>query len=255
MESSTARDVAHAFGVLLREIEAQVCLADNAGAQAFEKRDYEQVREALERAGKLSELRGKVMALQLNWEKVLGFPAASPRDPAVGRAAPVVPEPKLDELDADESSEEIEGAEGLVSSEPIRQACLALLEKRLKARIVRKKRQTTYVTGTGDQAIVLLVSKAYGHSADLRFWFGFHAYQDQFLASAAIGYLVLCCGSPDQALLVPVAAYRKWLDTQTTSARGGDVYWHIHLVKRENRFYLERKQDGQDVDLTEYVVR
>ena len=241
MESSTARGAAGAFDVLLQEIEAAVCLADQAGAQAFEKRDYEQARRALERAGKLAELRSKVMALRLSWEEAVGFPAE--------------PRPKVAEEPVAFVSGQAQETQDLTTAEAIRDGCLARLERHFKVSLVKKKRTTTYLVAPGDGAVVLLVSKHYDDTADPRFWFGFHDYHDEFLASAGEGYLALSCGSPDHVLLIPAATFAKWRDTLGTSERGGGVYWHIHLVKREDRFYLMQKRDGKDVDLTQYLVR
>jgi hypothetical protein len=67
-----ATDVFAAFDVLLEEIEAEIGLVDKAGAQAFEQRDYDRARDALERAGHLTAFRTKVASLRDEWNANLG---------------------------------------------------------------------------------------------------------------------------------------------------------------------------------------
>lgn len=229
MESGTANDAAGALELLLQEIEAEVCLADKAGAQAFEQRDYQQARQALERAGKLAELRSKVMALRLDWEEILGFPVDAPGD-------------------------EGQVADAAGSVEAFRAACLARVEKRLAIKLIRK-RATTYVTADGGRALICAVSKEYADITPPRYWFAFHTNQDQLLASVPQGYLALGCGSPDQLLLIPFADFRPWLESLNTTARNDGVYWHIHVLKQEDRLMLDRKKGFNDVDLTEFLLR
>jgi hypothetical protein len=221
-------NAAGAFAVLLQEIEAEVCLANKAGAQAFEKRDYEQARQALERAGKLAELRSKVMALRLDWEETLGFPV-------------------------DASEDEGQDADALNSVEAFRAACLARVEKRLAIKLIRK-RATTYVTADGERALICAVSREYTDTTPPRYWFAFHTNQDQLLASVPHGYLALGCGTPEQLLLIPFARFRPWLESLNTTARNDGVYWHIHVLRQGDRLKLDRKKGFDDVDLTEFLL-
>jgi hypothetical protein len=229
VESITANNVAGAFEVLLQEIEAEVCLAGRAGAQAFEKRDYEQARRALDRTGELAELRGKVMALRLDWEEILGFPVDAPED-------------------------EGQEAEAATPVEAFRAACLVRVEKLLAIKLIRK-RATTYVTADGQRALICAVSREYADTTPPRYWFAFHTSQDQFLASVLQGYLALGCGSPEQLLLIPFATFRPWLESLNTTARNDGVYWHIHVLKQGDRLKLDRKKGFEDVDLTEFLLR
>lgn len=222
-------DTAGAFEILLQDIETEVCLADKAGAQAFEKRDYEQARQALERAGKLAELRSKVMALRLDWEEFPGFP-----------------------VDAPEDEGQVTGT--ATSVEAFRAACLMRVEKLLAIKLIRK-RATTYVTEDGKQALICAVSREYADTTPPRYWFAFHTNQDQLLASVPHGYLALGCGSSDQLLLILFATFRPWLESLNTTARNDGVYWHIHVLRQGDRLKLDRKKGFEDVDLTEFLLR
>jgi len=222
-------DAAGAFEVLLQEIEAEVCMADKAGAQAFEQHDYEQARQVLDRAGKLAKLRSKVMALRLDWEEILGFLVDAPGD-------------------------EGQEADAVTSVEAFRAACLARIEKRLATKLIRK-RATTYVAAGGEQALICAVSREYADTTPPRYWFAFHTNQDQLLASVPQGSLALGCGSPEQLLLIPFATFRPWLESLNTTERNDGVYWHIHVLKQGDRLKLDRKKGFEDVDLTEFLLR
>lgn len=66
MKHSTT-DVPTAFDVLLEEIEAEIGFVDKAGALAFEQRNHDQARQALERADYLTAFRAKVVGLRDEW--------------------------------------------------------------------------------------------------------------------------------------------------------------------------------------------
>ncbi len=64
-------NVTSAFELLLEEIEAEIDFINRMGARAFEAREYEKAREALERAATLTAFRDKVAALRKEWETML----------------------------------------------------------------------------------------------------------------------------------------------------------------------------------------
>jgi hypothetical protein len=229
MLSNNANNVADAFDVLLEEIEAQIGLTDKAGAHAFEERDHDQVRQVLDRAGQLVAFRDKVMVLRLDWDETFGSPADTPT--------------------------EGDGEPGAVpSGQAFRSACLARVEKQIKAKLV-KKSAASYAVADGKVALVCAVSKEYLRTGQPRYWFAFHTNQAQFLEPAAQGYLALGCGTPDRTLLIPFAALRPWLETLNTTERNDGLYWHIHVWRRGDHLTLVRKKGFADVDLTKYLMR
>jgi len=52
----------------LEEVEAEIDFVNGVGSKAFESRDYDKAREALERTGAITAFRDKVAALRKDWE-------------------------------------------------------------------------------------------------------------------------------------------------------------------------------------------
>jgi hypothetical protein len=71
-----SRDVLSAFEILLEEIEAEIEFVNGVGAKGFETSDYEKAREALERAGRLSSFRDKVVTLRSEWQGLMALAGA-----------------------------------------------------------------------------------------------------------------------------------------------------------------------------------
>ncbi|NUQ62199.1 MAG: hypothetical protein HUU20_06910 [Pirellulales bacterium] len=61
-----------AFDMLLEEIEAEIEFTAKTGARAFEARDYDRAREALERAARITAFREKADTLRREWEAIVG---------------------------------------------------------------------------------------------------------------------------------------------------------------------------------------
>ncbi|NMC19518.1 MAG: hypothetical protein GYA33_03775 [Thermogutta sp.] len=66
-------NVVAAFEILLEEIETEIDFTNRLGSVAFEARDYDRAREALEQAAQLTAYRDKVAALRREWDHL--FPA------------------------------------------------------------------------------------------------------------------------------------------------------------------------------------
>lgn len=70
MIENNPSNVSSAFEMLLEEVEAEIDFVNGVGSKAFEKRDYDRAREALERAATLTTFRDKVAALRKEWEEL-----------------------------------------------------------------------------------------------------------------------------------------------------------------------------------------
>jgi len=68
MIENNPTNVQAAFEMLLEEIEAEIDFVNGVGSKAFEKRDYERAKEALEHAGKLTGFRDKAVGLKKEWD-------------------------------------------------------------------------------------------------------------------------------------------------------------------------------------------
>lgn len=67
--------VVAAFEMLLEEIEAEIDFVNRVGAEAFEGRDYNKAKQALERASQVSGFRDKADELRQEWEALFSSDA------------------------------------------------------------------------------------------------------------------------------------------------------------------------------------
>jgi len=70
MIENNPTNVVAAFEMLLEEIEAEIDFVNRVGARAFEARDYDRAKEALERAAQVTGFRDKADALRREWENL-----------------------------------------------------------------------------------------------------------------------------------------------------------------------------------------
>ncbi len=71
MIENNPTSVVVAFEMLLEELEAEIDFVNQVGARAFEARDYDKAKEALERAAQVTAFRDKTDALRrvLGWRR------------------------------------------------------------------------------------------------------------------------------------------------------------------------------------------
>ncbi|NLX21031.1 MAG: hypothetical protein GXY55_05075 [Phycisphaerae bacterium] len=77
MIENNPSNVSSAFEMLLEEVEAEIDFVNGVGSRAFQGRDYDKAKEALERSGVLTAFRDRVAALRKEWEQMA---AAAERD-------------------------------------------------------------------------------------------------------------------------------------------------------------------------------
>ena len=65
MIENNPSNVASAFEMLVEEVEAEIDFVNNVGARAFEARDYDRAKEALERAGTITSFRDRVRQIEV----------------------------------------------------------------------------------------------------------------------------------------------------------------------------------------------
>ncbi len=68
MIQSNPTNVVAAFEILLEEIETEIDFTNRVGARAFEARDYDRAKEALEQAAKLTAYRDRLAGLRREWD-------------------------------------------------------------------------------------------------------------------------------------------------------------------------------------------
>lgn len=74
MNERRSDEVLTAFEVLLAAIEEEIDSINQAGARAQERRDYDAVRTAIERANQVTTLRDKVVTLRKEWDAFSATP-------------------------------------------------------------------------------------------------------------------------------------------------------------------------------------
>jgi len=72
MPRDNLTNVDAAFDILLEQIEAEIDLVNRIGARAFESRNYDSARDALERAGRVIAFRDRTAALRREWVSLAG---------------------------------------------------------------------------------------------------------------------------------------------------------------------------------------
>jgi hypothetical protein len=76
MIENNPQDVSSAFEIVLEEVEAEIDFINGVGAKAFEARDYDRAKEALERVGIVTAFRDKVAALRAEWDSLAALTAS-----------------------------------------------------------------------------------------------------------------------------------------------------------------------------------
>jgi len=71
MIKNNPTNVAAAFEILLEEIETEIDFTNRVGSRAFEARDYDRAREALEQAAQLTAYRDKLAAFRREWDRLV----------------------------------------------------------------------------------------------------------------------------------------------------------------------------------------
>ena len=67
MIENNPTNVSSAFEMVLEEVEAEIDFVNSVGARAFESRDYDKAKEALERSGVLITFRDKIASVRKEW--------------------------------------------------------------------------------------------------------------------------------------------------------------------------------------------
>lgn len=71
MIKNNPTNVLAAFEILLEEIETEIDFTNRVGSRAFEARDYDRAREALELAAQLTAYRDKLAAFRREWDRLV----------------------------------------------------------------------------------------------------------------------------------------------------------------------------------------
>jgi hypothetical protein len=131
------------------------------------------------------------------------------------------------------------------------EACIARIQRWLNESLVRESR-ATFVSPDRSLGVVCAVSRAHDWTNGPGYWFAFHPHQKESLESFTRAYVAFGCGSADQLLLIPFAAFSKWLEGMNVTQRPDRMYWHVKIAEEHERFTLLRRAGTSRVDLTPY---
>jgi hypothetical protein len=134
------------------------------------------------------------------------------------------------------------------------EACISRLSKREKAPLIRQS-LSTFSSPDGELRAVCAVSKNHGDGDRSHFWFAFHPHQDSFLEQSKRAFMILGCGTADHVVAIPHTTLRGWLDDLWTTERvGGAHYWHLRLVRQDDKTWIDRRKGKGRLDITKYVL-
>lgn len=134
------------------------------------------------------------------------------------------------------------------------QSCIDEIENKLDLSLIKKTR-STYTNSSKSLNLICAISKEYTKgNKNFGYWFAFHPHQKEFVEKVPNGLVALGCGSKNQILLIQSSKFVPLLENMNTTERDGRYYWHVHISKEKNKFFLQFKKGNQAVDLTEYLL-
>ena len=160
---------------------------------------------------------------------------------------------KSDEEMFEEGSPKGELEEVRVTPVSFHAACIAKAEVILNKPLVKITR-TSYQTPDNLVSLTCAVSKVYPRDNKELYWFAFHPHYKEFLVNSNKGYVLFGCGSVDNLIFIPISQFVTWLNDLWVTEKGGRTYWHVHIAKEGNRFFLLRSKGSSPVDITQYLI-
>lgn len=111
-----------------------------------------------------------------------------------------------------------------------REDVIAALGGREAVSLVRKSR-ALYWNAQRDVRAACAMSKKYTGRNQAPYWYAYHPQWNVFLGEADRSFFVLGCMDLEVAFAIPHADMQPLLPSLHTSSKGGNTYWHIHLIE------------------------
>ena len=131
--------------------------------------------------------------------------------------------------------------------------CIRRITQRMGVPFVRQGR-SSYTSADRSVHIVCIVSREYERRGHIRYWYSFHAAQQEFLETRERSYVALGCGTPKQIALLPKEVFLPTLATLRTTTSETRFYWHVEVFMRNQRFVLGTPNEHDGLDITEYFI-
>ncbi len=135
-----------------------------------------------------------------------------------------------------------------------RDECAARVQRHLGQPLV-KRSFASYSSPDERIKVICINSREYKKAKVSGFWFAFHPHQRDLLSDGLKTFLALGCGSKENILLIPGAAFVNWLERFHITELEGRFYWHIRIDKDKDHFLLRVKKGAEGVQLDQYLIK
>jgi len=223
----TTEHITIAFDMLVEEFERAVAELSSQSTDAFTRKDFKTVGDAVAAATRLTEFQKKVASLEEDWDRLAaGF---ADTKTSRGRKSSQAPPSRFHAL------------------------CIHAVEKK-SGFALQKQTRSSYATADGQIGVVCSISRQYSNNSGPFYWFGFHPEQAELLKGYKESYLILGCGSEKNILKIPFRDLEPWTKRMNITERHGAFYWHIRITNEKARYALHLKGQGDTVDLSRYLL-
>jgi hypothetical protein len=131
--------------------------------------------------------------------------------------------------------------------------CLVPIQKKLNISFIRRSK-ATFISADKETALICAVSREHDTSVGTGYWFAFHTHQRDNLNSFKKAYVAFGCGSPNSVLLIPFQNFQQWLDGMNMTKSDTREYWHVQIIKDNDKYLLLQKANIERVELTKYKI-
>jgi hypothetical protein len=133
--------------------------------------------------------------------------------------------------------------------------CVAKIQSKLNIPLIKQTR-ASYNNKENTLGLTCAVSKSYERGKNIRFWFAFHPYQQDYLKEFPEAYVAFGCGSAENTFLIPFREFQPLIQYLLTTENGERMYWHIIIYQRETKFVLRQPKNEKEkvLDITKYRI-
>jgi hypothetical protein len=165
-----------------------------------------------------------------------------------------------EEIKQEQESEAIEVDDDTVQISPkgqkfkpvaFHEECVQIVQSKLGISLVKRSRSGF---SSPDKSVALTCSVSKEYKPETRYWFAFHPHQRNFLREHSKAYVVFGCGSSNQVMVIPFTEFENWLEGTGTTVKNENMYWHIVILHKDNKYTFRRKKGERSIDLTQYVL-
>ena len=161
---------------------------------------------------------------------------------------------RQDEISLDENEIKRHRGSASKNNKPVsfNEACAKRIADQLNITLI-KETAASFRSPDKSQGLVCSVSKEH-MKAGIKYWYAFHPYQKKYLDQFSRALIAFGCGSEETVLLIPFGDFEKWVGGMNVTETEKKMYWHVHITKEREKFFLIRKKGTKKVELTKYLL-